>query len=98
MTGIGSLMEQDMQLQEFTERILSNAYERFMMNDEEFIENICDDMGISEEEAFMMFNRLGYKEQYIDTERSMWYNRRNKGNKADVKPNINNIKGGQDYG
>ena len=62
MTGIGSLMEQDMQLQEFTERILSNAYERFMMNDEEFIENICDDMGISEEEVVMRFNRLGYKE------------------------------------
>ena len=37
-------------------------------------------------------------EYYIDTERSMWYNRRNKGNKADVKPNIINIKGGQDYG
>lgn len=58
--GIGNKIEVNAQLQEFTERALSLAFD--MMQDEESgtLENFCDDMGVSEDEVWWMFEQLGY--------------------------------------
>lgn len=59
MAGIGSKIEQNTQLQEFVERALSHVFEQ-ALDDEDFVEEFCDDMGITEEEMYWMFEQLGY--------------------------------------
>lgn len=57
--GIGSKIEQNMQLQEFVEKALSIIFD-MVQEDETVMETICDDMDITENEAYWMFEQLGY--------------------------------------
>ena len=60
MSGIGTKIEQNLQLQEFVERALGLVFD--MMCDEEYgiIDNFCDDMQVSKDEVWWMFKELGY--------------------------------------
>lgn len=57
--GIGSKIEHNTQLQEFVERVLSYAFD-LAINGEFFFTDVCDEMGITEEEMYWMFEQLGY--------------------------------------
>lgn len=59
MAGIGKKIEENHQLQEFTERILSYAFD-LAINGEFFITDICEDMDITEDEMYELFKQLGY--------------------------------------
>ena len=60
MVGIGSKMEQNPQLQECAERLIAYTFDlaRF---DELFIEDITDDMGITTDEMWNLYEQLGYE-------------------------------------
>lgn len=61
MSGIGAKIEQNLQLQEFVERALGLAFDMMCDEESETIENFCDDMGVSEDEVWWMFEQLGYE-------------------------------------
>ena len=61
MSGIGAKIEQNMQLQEFVERALGLAFDMMCDEESETIENFCDDIEVSEDEVWWMFEQLGYK-------------------------------------
>lgn len=68
MAGIGKKMEENVQLQEFVERMLSCAF-TMMIEDEDSREDFCSDMGITENEMYWLFEQLGYdKEDYTEEE------------------------------
>lgn len=60
MLGIGAKIEQNLQMQEFVERALGLAFDMMCDEESETIENFCDDMGVSEDEVWWMFEQLGY--------------------------------------
>jgi hypothetical protein len=60
--GIGHKIEHNIQLQEFVERALSVVFE-MAQEDEILVETFCDDMGITEEEMYWMFEQLGYERE-----------------------------------
>lgn len=60
--GIGSKIEQNMQLQEFVERIISYVF-NLAQDDEFVIEEICEEMGITTDEAYWLFEQLGYERE-----------------------------------
>ena len=60
MSGIGAKIEQNLQLQEFVERVLGLAFD-MMCDESETIEDFCDDMGVSEDEVWWLFEQLGYE-------------------------------------
>ena len=60
--GIGSKIEQNTQLQEFVERVLSYAFDLARYG-ELFVEDICEEMGITEEEMYWLFEQLGYERE-----------------------------------
>lgn len=58
--GIGSKIEVNAQLQEFTEKVLGYTFDLIRYGDLAG-EDICEDMGITEEEMYWMFEQLGYE-------------------------------------
>lgn len=60
MAGIGSKMEQNLQLQEFAERLMAYTFDLARFG-ELFIEDITDDMGITTDEMWDLFEQLGYE-------------------------------------
>ena len=63
--SIGKKIEQNIRLQEFVEKALAIVFE-FAQSDDiviEMMEEICDDMDISEEEMWLMFEELGYERE-----------------------------------
>lgn len=61
MSGIGAKIEQNLQLQEFVERALGLAFDMMCDEESETIESFCDDMGVSEDEVWWLFEQLGYE-------------------------------------
>ena len=61
--GIGKKMEENVQLQEFVEHVLSCAFNYLTVDMDFTLENICDDIGITENEAMWMFKQLGYEKE-----------------------------------
>lgn len=61
MSGIGAKIEQNLQLQEFVERALGLAFDMMCDEESETIENFCDDIVVSKNEVWWMFEQLGYK-------------------------------------
>ena len=59
MAGIGSKIEQNTQLQEFVERVLSYAFDLARYG-EFFFTDVCEEMGITEDEMYWLFEQLGY--------------------------------------
>ena len=57
--GIGKKMEENAQLQEFVEIMLSHAF-NMMIEDENAREYFCSEMGITESEMYWLFEQLGY--------------------------------------
>jgi hypothetical protein len=65
--GIGGKMEDNVQLQEFTERCLSYLFDKFINEDYDFIEEISENMGVTQNEILWMFEQLGYdRSDYVD--------------------------------
>lgn len=65
-TGIGQIIANNPQLQEFAERCLSQVFDLCRYGDL-MADDICEDMGITEDEMYWMFEQLGYsreEEQY----------------------------------
>lgn len=62
MAGIGKKIEENIQLQEFVERVLGYAFDLARYG-ELFTEDICDDMGITEDEMYWLFEQLGYERE-----------------------------------
>lgn len=60
--GIGRKMEQNIQLQEFVEKTLSMTFE-IVQDDEVQMETLCDDLGITEDEVYWLFEQLGYTKE-----------------------------------
>lgn len=60
--GIGSKMNTNEQLQEFTEVALSKMFDR-VIEDNDVLEDIADDMGITTDEVMWCFKELGYTEE-----------------------------------
>lgn len=60
MAGIGNKISENMQLQEFVEKVLAHAFNEYILDDLGVAEEICDEMGITEEEMYWMFEQLGY--------------------------------------
>lgn len=52
-------MNESAQVQEFVEKMLSVAYDT-LEEDEYLLEEICDDIGVTESELKWMFKQLGY--------------------------------------
>lgn len=77
--GIGRLMEDNVQLQELTEKVMSMAFTHMMMGIDFTLEELCDDLGLSESEVMWSFEQLGYTitfvkeegESFIDDEEKM---------------------------
>ena len=61
MSSIGEKISRNPQLQEFVERALGLAFDMMYDEESETMENFCDDMGISEDEVWWMFEQLGYE-------------------------------------
>ena len=59
---IGRKIEENMQLHEFIERVLGYAF-TLAVYGEYFIEDICDEMGITEDEMYELFRQLGYEKE-----------------------------------
>lgn len=59
MKGIGSKMEANPQLQEFVEKLLAYTFDLARYG-EFFITDIIDEMGITENEMWWMYEQLGY--------------------------------------
>lgn len=58
-TGIGQIIANNPQLQEFAERCLSQVFDLCRYGDL-MADDICEDMGITEDEMYWMFEQLGY--------------------------------------
>lgn len=58
-TGIGQIIANNLQLQEFAERCLSQVFDLCRYEDL-MADDICEDMGITEDEMYWMFEQLGY--------------------------------------
>jgi hypothetical protein len=56
---IADVMNESAQVQEFVEKMLSVAYDT-LEEDEYLLEEICDDIGVTESELKWMFKQLGY--------------------------------------
>jgi hypothetical protein len=56
---IADAMNESAQVQEFVEKMLSVAYDT-LEEDEYLLEEICDDIGVTESELKWMFKQLGY--------------------------------------
>lgn len=56
---IADAMNESAQVQEFVEKMLSVAYDT-LEEDEYLLEEICDDIGVTELELKWMFKQLGY--------------------------------------
>lgn len=52
-------MNESAQVQEFVEKMLSVAYDT-LEEDEYLLEEVCDDIGVTESELKWMFKQLGY--------------------------------------
>lgn len=56
---IADVMNKSAQVQEFVEKMLSVAYDT-LEEDEYLLEEVCDDIGVTESELKWMFKQLGY--------------------------------------
>lgn len=56
---IANAMNESVQMQEFVEKMLSVAYNT-LEEDEYLLEEVCDDIGVTESELKWMFKQLGY--------------------------------------
>lgn len=56
---IADAMNESVQMQEFVEKMLSVAYDT-LEEDEYLLEEVCDDIGVTESELKWMFKQLGY--------------------------------------
>lgn len=56
---IADAMNESAQVQEFVEKMLSVAYDT-LEEDEYLLEEVCDDIGVTESELKWMFKQLGY--------------------------------------
>lgn len=56
---IADAMNESAQVQEFVEKMLSVAYDTLEEN-EYLLEEVCDDIGVTESELKWMFKQLGY--------------------------------------
>lgn len=56
---IADAMNESLQMQEFVEKMLSVAYNT-LEEDEYLLEEVCDDIGVTESELKWMFKQLGY--------------------------------------
>ncbi len=56
---IADAMNESAQVQEFVEKMLSVAYDT-LEEDEYLLEEICDDIGVTESELKWMFKQLRY--------------------------------------
>lgn len=56
---IADAMNESAQVQEFVEKMLSVAYNT-LEEDEYLLEEVCDDIGVTESELKWMFKQLGY--------------------------------------
>lgn len=56
---IADVMNESAQVQEFVEKMLSVAYNT-LEEDEYLLEEVCDDIGVTESELKWMFKQLGY--------------------------------------
>lgn len=56
---IADVMNESAQVQEFVEKMLSIAYDT-LEEDEYLLEEVCDDIGVTESELRWMFKQLGY--------------------------------------
>lgn len=56
---IADVMNESAQMQEFVEKMLSVAYDT-LEEDEYLLEEVCDDIGVTESELKWMFKQLGY--------------------------------------
>ena len=59
--GIGRKIEQNIQLQEFVERVLGYVFN--LVEEDTVAEDICEDMGITESEMYWLFEQLGYERE-----------------------------------
>lgn len=60
---IASEIEKDIRMQEFVERLISVVFDGFVLDlegNEQNLEYFLEDMDISEEEMWTLFERLGY--------------------------------------
>lgn len=60
---IASEIEKDIRMQEFVERLISVVFDGFVLEpkgNEQGLEYFLEDMDISEEEMWTLFERLGY--------------------------------------
>lgn len=65
-TGIGQIITNNPQLQEFVERCLSQVFDLCRtgtLYGDLVADDICEDMGITEEELYWMFEQLGYSRE-----------------------------------
>lgn len=56
---IADVMNESAQVQEFVEKMLSVAYDT-LEEDEYLLEEVCNDIGVTESELKWMFKQLGY--------------------------------------
>lgn len=56
---IADVMNESAQVQGFVEKMLSVAYDT-LEEDEYLLEEVCDDIGVTESELKWMFKQLGY--------------------------------------
>lgn len=63
MAGIGKKMEENVQLQEFVEHVLSCAFNYLTVDEDFTLEDICDDIGITKSQTMWMFEQLGYERE-----------------------------------
>ena len=56
---IADVMNESAQVQEFVEKMLSVAYDT-LEEDEYLLEEVCDDIGVTESELKWMFKQLWY--------------------------------------
>lgn len=56
---IADVMNESAQVQKFVEKMLSVAYDT-LEEDEYLLEEVCDDIGVTESELKWMFKQLGY--------------------------------------
>lgn len=60
--GIGAKIERNVQLQEFVEKMLGYMFDT-VEADPLFVEEACEDMDITEEELYWLFEQLGYTKE-----------------------------------
>lgn len=60
--GIGRKIEQNAQLQEFVEKILSYSFD--LINYEPFMaDEVCEELDITKDEMYWLFEQLGYTKE-----------------------------------